>query len=206
MKITKEMKFESSHIVRNAHSTRCKSSIHGHSYKVLATFEARHLDKAGMILDFGILNTIKNFVDCFDHTHVIWAEDDVDYKTFSKRFSKRWISMPLSPSAECLALTFLQMFRIIIESTELSNGEDLGVNCVSVQVYETATGSATAELKDLGMHSQMPDPNVHKIRYSKDVMEDWGEFKFDSINAPCTVQPLSIKNPKPEIQVVTDIY
>ncbi|MBY0444649.1 MAG: 6-carboxytetrahydropterin synthase, partial [Burkholderiales bacterium] len=44
MLIRKLFKFENAHIVRNCSSERCRSSIHGHSYRVEVLLEANALD------------------------------------------------------------------------------------------------------------------------------------------------------------------
>ena len=54
MIIRKLFEFENAHIVRFCSSKRCKSSIHGHSYKVEVLLESKYLDNAGMVYDFGL--------------------------------------------------------------------------------------------------------------------------------------------------------
>ena len=54
MIIRKKFKFEGAHIVRNCSTKRCKTSIHGHSYKVEVFFTSNKLDNGFMILDFGL--------------------------------------------------------------------------------------------------------------------------------------------------------
>ena len=106
MVIRKQFKFEGSHIVRCCSSERCALSIHGHSYVVEVFLKSKTLDKGGMVLDFGLLKPFKQVVDMFDHTHLIWSGDLIEYKEDVKKWCKRWIELPFNPSAENLAFLF----------------------------------------------------------------------------------------------------
>ena len=101
MRIRKLFKFENAHIVRNCSSERCKHSIHGHSYQIELILEAKRLDHGQMVYDFGLLkSSIKDIIDSFDHAICFWNKDDPEYIAACKKFSARWISLPVSPSAE----------------------------------------------------------------------------------------------------------
>ena len=64
MRIRKEFRVESAHIVRNCTSHRCSHSIHGHSAVIELIFEGDRLDNAGMLYDFGLMKgSIKEFID-----------------------------------------------------------------------------------------------------------------------------------------------
>ncbi|MDH5465499.1 MAG: 6-carboxytetrahydropterin synthase, partial [Thiovulaceae bacterium] len=54
MIIRKLFKFENAHVVRGCSSSRCRSSIHGHSYKVELLLESNFLDHGQMVYDFGL--------------------------------------------------------------------------------------------------------------------------------------------------------
>ena len=100
MRIRKLFKFENAHIVRNCSSDRCKYSIHGHSYQIELILEAHRLDYGQMVYDFGLLkSSIKDMIDSFDHAICFWDKDDLEYIEACKKFSARWISLPVSPSA-----------------------------------------------------------------------------------------------------------
>ena len=101
MRIRKLFKFENAHIVRNCSSERCKHSIHGHSYQIELILEAKRLDHGQMVYDFGLLkSSIKDIIDSFDHAICFWNKDDSEYIAACKKFSARWISLPVSPSAQ----------------------------------------------------------------------------------------------------------
>ena len=53
MIIRKLYEFENAHIVRLCGSKRCRTSIHGHSYRCEILLSSNFLDEAGMVYDFG---------------------------------------------------------------------------------------------------------------------------------------------------------
>ena len=94
-------KFENAHIVRFCSSKRCKTSIHGHSYRAEILLESNFLDNAGMVYDFGLMKrNIGCIIDSFDHCTTIFRGDNEEYKNDLKKHSARWIEIPLNPSAE----------------------------------------------------------------------------------------------------------
>lgn len=110
MIIRKLFEFENAHIVRFCSSKRCKTSIHGHSYKVEILLESKYLDNAGMVYDFGLLkDEIKQIVDSFDHTITLFKDDDKEYLAQMKKHSSRWISLPVNVSAENFCRIFLYL-------------------------------------------------------------------------------------------------
>lgn len=146
MEIVKHYEFESSHIVREASSARCKYSIHGHSYKTEVAIESSRLNDADMVVDFIDLKPIKMLVDSLDHSHMIGYQDKKfpDYVRSMIENSERIIELPLNPTAESIA------FIILISAVMLS--EDLPGNPFNVsyvRVWETRTGSAIARDKDI---------------------------------------------------------
>jgi len=151
MKIRKLFKFCAGHIVRNCSSERCRKSLHGHNYTVEVFFEADGLDNGGMIMDFGLSKgTIKDFVDGFDHCWQFWDKETDEFQDFIKKYSDRWIKMPVSPSAEQYSLMFLYVITEIIKATEFNNGEK-NVRVSSVIVHETDTGYSEAFPEDLNL-------------------------------------------------------
>ena len=87
MIIRKLFKFENAHIVRGCSTVRCRSSLHGHSYKVELLFESNFLDNGQMIYDFGLMKqNMKALIDSFDHSVTIWSEDDKEYIKDMKKY------------------------------------------------------------------------------------------------------------------------
>ena len=193
MEITKIFTFEGSHVVRNCTSHRCSHSVHGHSYKVELTLTGMKLDHAGMLMDFGLLKgPIKQFIDAFDHCHVMCAYDNAEYKDFFKEHNDRWIEIPFNPSAECLAILFHYYIQYIIDNTEFANGEgDIIVK--SVKVHETATGSATSSPEDVMRYWK---PN-YACKFSHGVLSDWDVPLFNMISGPYKEE-----NKMPEQQIM----
>lgn len=171
MQITKIFTFESSHRVLGADSERCRKSVHGHSYKVELTLESSKLNRAMMVYDFGNLKgTVKNFIDSFDHCHLIYSKDSAEYKDFFKKMNKRWIEVPFNPTAEMISTFIFAVVNHILIYTIPSNGEGI-IKIHSVKVWETATGSATCfEDDDWAWQWDLDD-----IIYSDGVKEDWCE-------------------------------
>lgn len=172
MLIRKLFKFENAHIVRNCSSDRCKRSIHGHSYKVELLLKASKLDHGQMVYDFGLLKgVIKDLIDSFDHAICFWEKDDPAYIQACKTFSARWISLPVSPSAEQFSRVFFYLAKQVLASTETQNGEG-DVEIYSVIVHETDTGYAQSFIEDIE-NEQMGPLSLDTIHFSEQVCAEW---------------------------------
>ncbi len=142
MIIRKLFKFENAHIVRNCSTDRCKHSIHGHSYKVEVLLSSNYLDNGQMVYDFGLVKqSIYRIIDAFDHAITLWQDDDAGYIEFAKKFSKRWIILPVSPSAEQFSRVIFLLVDEMLSRINFSNGER-EVVLHSIIVHETDTGYA----------------------------------------------------------------
>ena len=168
MVIRKLFKFEGAHIVRNCSSHRCREHIHGHSYIVEVFITSDKLDRGYMVMDFVLLDKVKELVDSFDHTYSLWQEESDELKTFVYKYNRRVAEIPVSPSAEGYALLFLYLIDKILQNMEHKNGEG-NVQLSSVRVHETATGYAEAFREDL----KLVNFNVHDIRFSEAIREEW---------------------------------
>ncbi len=174
MVIRKLFKFEGAHIVRNCSSIRCKQSIHGHSYVVEVFFTAKGFDNGMMLLDFGLMKgNIKELIDSFDHAYSMWNKETSEFKEFMITNSARWISMPVSPSAEAYALLLLYIIDKIVVATEFNNGEQ-DVEVSSVRVHETTTGYAEAYREDLKWFKY----NLKDIIFSESIKTEWSDVKM----------------------------
>ncbi len=174
MIIRKLFKFESAHIVRNCLTDRCKFSIHGHSYKVEVLLESKFLDNGQMVVDFGVLKEdIKSLIDSFDHTTIFWDQDNKEYIDFIKKFSKRWVSLPISPSAEQLARVIYLIVESSIKHHKFTNGEK-EVSVHSIIVHETDTGYAQAFREDL-YNKDIPLINLKSVEFSPQVVSEWSK-------------------------------
>ncbi len=197
MRIRKLFKFENAHIVRNCSSDRCRRSIHGHSYQVELILEAHRLDHGQMVYDFGLLkSSIKDLIDSFDHAICFWNKDDPEYIAMCKQFSARWISLPVSPSAEQFSRIIFFWSQQILQQTQMQNGEQ-DVKVYSVIAHETATGYAQCFAEDV-TNEQMGELNLADFKFSEQVKAEW----VDSNMYDKLIKGESFINPSVDIQVV----
>ncbi len=172
MIIRKLFKFENAHIVRKCTSNRCKNSIHGHSYKVEVLFESNFLDNGQMVYDFGLMKgKIKDIIDSFDHATTFWKEDDMEYINAIKKFSQRWVALPVNPSAEQYSRVIFLMVEKILQQTKMKNGEE-GIKVYSIIVHETDTGYAQCFRKD-AYNENMGKIDLKEIEFSEQIKKEW---------------------------------
>ena len=196
MRIRKLFKFENAHVVRNCSSDRCKFSIHGHSYQIELILEAHRLDYGQMVYDFGLLkSSIKDIIDSFDHAICFWDKDDPDYIAMCKQFSARWISLPVSPSAEQFSRVVFFWAREILKQTQMQNGET-DVSVYSVIAHETATGYAQCFAEDVD-NVQMGELRLGGFDFSEQVKAEWTDpLMYDKL-----IKGEKFMNPSVELQV-----
>lgn len=89
------------------------------------------------------------------------GKDDPQYIDACKTFSARWISLPVSPSAEQFSRIFFYLAQQVLQSTVTQNGEG-DVEVYSVIVHETDTGYAQSFLEDI-QNEQMGLLNLEGI-------------------------------------------
>ncbi|MDA7817167.1 6-carboxytetrahydropterin synthase [Sulfurimonas sp.] len=172
MIIRKLFKFENAHIVRGCSSVKCRSSVHGHSYRVELLFESNFLDNGQMVYDFGLMKqNMKALVESFDHAIALWNGDDKEYVSDMKKHSDRWVSLPVSPSAEQFSRVIYVMVDALLKLTCSVNGEK-EVKLNSVIVHETATGYAQG-FRDDAYSEQMGKISLDDIVFSDEIKNDW---------------------------------
>jgi 6-pyruvoyltetrahydropterin/6-carboxytetrahydropterin synthase len=177
MIIRKMFKFENAHIVRGCSTVKCRSSLHGHSYRVELLFESNFLDSAQMVYDFGLMKqNMKALVESFDHSIALWSEDSKEYLDDMKKHSVRWVELPVSPSAEQFSRVIFLMIERLLKLTTTQNGEK-EVTLQSVIVHETQTGYAQCFKEDA--HSKnMGLIELEKIIFSDEVRRDFGDSEL----------------------------
>ena len=173
MLIRKLFKFEGAHIVRNCSSQRCRENIHGHSYIVEVFITSETLDKGYMVMDFVLLDKVKELIDSFDHSYSLWNGEDEALKPFIYKYNRRVAEIPVSPSAEGYALLFLYLIDQILQHTIHQNGEG-NVQLASVRVHETATGYAEAFREDLSLVNF----TANDIHFSEAIQADWKTYDW----------------------------
>lgn len=177
MIIRKLFKFENAHVVRGCSSVKCRSSVHGHSYKVELLFASNFLDHGQMVYDFGLMKqNMKALIESFDHAIALWNGDDSEYLVDMKKHSQRWVELPVSPSAEQFARVIFVLIDTLLKLTSTVNGEK-EVELDSVIVHETDTGYAQAFAKD-AYSEQMGIIDLQEIIFSDAVREDWAESEL----------------------------
>ena len=177
MLIRKLFKFENAHIVRDCSTQRCSENIHGHSYKVEVLLESNYLDNGQMVYDFGLTKRyIKELIDSFDHSITLWSQDDKAYTTAMKKYSNRWVELPVSPSAEQFSRVIYLMVERVLECTDMQNGEK-EVRLHSIIVHETETGYAQGFKEDA--HSElMGKISLEDIVFSEQVKSEWSDSRL----------------------------
>ncbi len=191
MLIRKLFKFENAHIVRDCTTQRCSENIHGHSYKIEVLLESNYLDDGQMVYDFGLTKRyIKELIDSFDHAITLWSKDDVKYIEAMKRYSNRWVELPVSPSAEQFSRVIYLMVERVLACTDMQNGER-EVKLHSIIVHETETGYAQGFKEDA--HSALMGKIVlEDITFSQQVQSEWSDVNLWHK----LLNNVSIKNPK----------
>ena len=174
MIIRKLFKFENAHIVRGCSSVKCRSSIHGHSYKVEILFESNFLDNGQMVYDFGLMKqNMKALIESFDHAITLWSGDSKEYIQDMKKHSSRWVELPVSPSAEQFSRVIFLMIDALLGLTCKVNGEK-EVKLHSVIVHETDTGYAQC-FKEDAYSEAMGKISLEEIIFSDEVREGFGD-------------------------------
>ena len=177
MIIRKLFKFENAHIVRGCSTIKCRSSVHGHSYKVELLFESNFLDNGQMVYDFGLMKqNMKDLVESFDHAIALWNGDDAEYLRDMKKHSARWVELPVSPSAEQFSRVLFVMIDKLLSLTSTINGEK-EVKLHSVIVHETDTGYAQCFEAD-AYSKEMGDIDLHEILFSEQIIQDFKDRKL----------------------------
>lgn len=172
MIIRKLYDFENAHIVRFCSSRRCRTSLHGHSYKCEVLLKADALDNAGMVYDFGLMKFgIKSIIDSFDHATTIFSEDDERYIADIKRHSLRWIEIPFNPSAEQFSRIFFALIDRYLSLSKMQNGER-GVKLYSIIIHETKSGYAQCFREDVE-NENMGKIELEKIKFSDEIRAEW---------------------------------
>ncbi len=179
MIIRKLFKFENAHVVRGCSTVKCRSSIHGHSYRIELLFESNFLDNGQMVYDFGLMKqNMKAFVESFDHAIALWSGDDREYVEDMKKHSQRWVELPVSPSAEQFSRVIFILIERLLYLTSSGNGEK-NVTLNSVIVHETQTGYAQCFKEDA--HSEnMGLISLEEIIFSDEVINDWSDKELFS--------------------------
>ena len=113
------------------HKGKCKN-LHGHNYKVTATFCAESFStEEGMVIDFGIIkkSVFKMLDEAYDHTTFLYDKDPL--ADVLENFGVPVVRCPSHPTAENMCYMFcLQITNILMQISP-------NVYCTKVEVEET---------------------------------------------------------------------
>jgi len=178
MTIVKKFEIEMAHIVRNAWSSRCAESVHGHTYTIEVVLR-RHEDApelhddGRMIVDFGLVKKYLNpYIDSFDHAVLLWSEDKPEIIEFFKNNFERVIVCPESSSCEMMSAFFFVALTRIMESVE----EFADVSLQEVIVHETRTGRAHCEAYSEWIALVEDKEVVENTWFSPAIIDEWPDF------------------------------
>ena len=143
----------------------CFTSIHGHSGRIELFLTSNKLDDGGMILDFGTLKEeVKDLINSFDHSMIIYTNDDPNYIAAIKQFSKRYVILPANSTAERMAEVIMYLTGNLVRKINKN------VSVCEVIFHETATGYASCS-DDGAYGTEEIDPT--KIIFSDSIKESW---------------------------------
>ncbi len=175
MKIKRAFYFESAHIVRNCSSLKCSEGIHGHSYKLELVLSSKELDKGNMVYDFSLLKWgLKDIVSSFDHSLILWKYDNPLFLKDMKKWSKRWVEIPLNPTAEGLC----QIFFLIVDklvSLSIMQNEEKDIELQQVIVHESVDSCAIFERKEIFLIKNL---KIDEIQFSNEVKKRFQNNKI----------------------------
>jgi 6-pyruvoyltetrahydropterin/6-carboxytetrahydropterin synthase len=142
-----------------------------------------------MLYDFGLMKgTVKQFIDSMDHCHLIWSEDNEEYKEFFKKTNDRWIELPFNPSAEQLSMFIHYYVQWILDHTLMGNGEDNQLKVNGVVYHETTTGYAQCDETDV--KNWFKPEWMKQITFSDGVVKDWSKDLEDILSGHTVANPV----------------
>ena len=144
MKVTKEVTFDSAHMLSN-YQGKC-ANLHGHTYKLQVSIEAPLQSKGNeecMVVDFNNLkNVIDTITNAFDHAIIF---SDIGYRSeaenalmdWADKYGMTYVIIPAGKStSECIATE--------IKSRISRYFAEIPVPDVTVRIWETPTSFAEA--------------------------------------------------------------
>lgn len=139
MKVTKEVTFDSAHMLSN-YSGKCQN-LHGHTYKLQVTVEgpiAAEGNEEHMVTDFNNLKrVIDSVTECFDHA-IIFSDDHLRGEAenalleWAKTYDMNYIILPDAKSTSEHIASYIKAQIEVAYPTKR----------ISVKVWETPTSFA----------------------------------------------------------------
>lgn len=139
MKVTKEVTFDSAHMLSN-YGGKCRN-LHGHTYKLQVSVEgpiAAEGNEEYMVTDFNNLKSVLNTVtECFDHA-IIFSDDHLRGEAenalleWAQKYSMNYIILPGAKSTSEYIASYIKAQVEYAYPTK----------SVSVKLWETPTSFA----------------------------------------------------------------
>ena len=141
MKVTKEITFDSAHML-SYYDGKC-ANLHGHTYKLQVTLEGNVGDVSHMVLDFNILKEVLNesVMNVFDHAVIFSdaklrneAEDNLYAwaETYNKKYA---VILNGKTTCEDMAPYIKRLIEMELELRKITCN-------VSIRLWETPTSFA----------------------------------------------------------------
>lgn len=141
MKVTKEITFDSAHMLSN-YEGKC-ANLHGHTYKLQVTLNGDVNNESCMVLDFNVFKDILNntIMEKFDHAVIFSApgyRNDAEHELYEwcRKYSKRYVVVPGGKSTCEDIAPYIR--KLVSEKLEENNIDAF----VSVRLWETPTSFA----------------------------------------------------------------
>jgi len=138
IRVTKEFKFEMSHVLYN-YDGPCRN-VHGHSYRLFVTLTGspvndRDNPKNGMVIDFTDLKSIvkKEIISVFDHAVVVSRMFDKERTEMFLKLFGNTVLVDYQPTCENLVSDFASRIAPLLPE---------GVRLHNLKLYETASSYA----------------------------------------------------------------
>ncbi len=130
-KIRSEVQFDMAHYL-SGYKGKC-SNIHGHRYRLIATFAAKELHQEGqlrgMVDDFTVVKqALKEIEEAFDHKLVI-EENEEGYRLQKELSAYTVVLVPYRPTAESMSQDIYHRLKA------------KGLPVYEVELFETPTNS-----------------------------------------------------------------
>lgn len=125
------------------------NALHGYALGFYFEFESDTLDARNWVVDFGSLRPLKEFLqENFDHTMLV-AEDDPHFDAFENLHNLGLAKMVVVEKTGCEALAsfLLDYVNEYFLQDHYPNSGDQVIRCIKVEVRETPSNSAWAQLK-----------------------------------------------------------
>jgi 6-pyruvoyltetrahydropterin/6-carboxytetrahydropterin synthase len=173
--------------------------VHGHSFRVELFLTADRLDDGQMVYDFGLMKgTVREVLDGFDHAALFWEKEAATYAKAMKENSRRWVQLPVSPTAEQLSRVIFVAVQALLDQTDKVNGDETA-RVHSVILHETETGYAQCFRAD-AYDSKMGEIDLKRVVWSPAIKAEWKDpGMWEKL-----VSGGRFKNAKPAVQIAAN--